>query len=120
MPQISIVIPTYNGSRFIQSALTTVLSQTFSDWELIVVDDGSADGTPDLINEYASEPRITILRLDHQGLARARNRGLAVAQGDYVAFLDVDDQWRPTYLAQMGRALEHAPEAVAAFAGWQY
>jgi GT2 family glycosyltransferase len=120
MPQISIVIPTYNGSRFIHSALTTVLSQTFSDWELIVVDDGSADGTPDVMKEYASEPRITILRQDNQGLARARNRGLAVAQGDYVAFLDVDDQWRPTYLAHMGRALEHAPQAVAAVAGWQY
>jgi glycosyltransferase involved in cell wall biosynthesis len=119
-PRISIILPVYNGENYIRAALESAQRQTFTDWEVCVVDDGSADGTPNILKEYASEPRITILRQDNHGLAASRNRGLTAARGDYVAFLDVDDEWQPTYLARMCAALDNAPLAVAAFAGWQY
>jgi glycosyltransferase involved in cell wall biosynthesis len=119
-PSISIILPVYNGARYLANALATVTAQTLTDWELIVVNDGSTDDTDTILAQAPPERRRTIIHQENTGLGGARNRGLAAAQGELVAFLDVDDEWHPSYLAEMQAALASAPEAVAAFAGWQY
>src|SRR5258708_4888702 len=118
-PIMSIIIPVYNGERFITAAMESVQAQTLADWELIVVDDGSTDATPIILAEAAVDERRRVVRQDNAGLAAARNWGLAEATAPYVAFLDADDRWHPSYLAEMCAALDKAPRAPAAFTGWR-
>ncbi|GAB4530116.1 MAG: hypothetical protein Tsb0014_12550 [Pleurocapsa sp.] len=91
IPQISIIIPTYNSSAYIEQALNSVWQQTFTDYEIIVIDDGSTDGTGDKLNPYKS--RIRYFYQDNQGSAAARNTGINLAKGNLIAFLDADDYW---------------------------
>src|SRR5258707_6373096 len=119
-PRVSIIVPVYNGGRFILSALATVAAQTLTDWQIIVVDDGSIDDTAPLLLQASPDPRRKVLHQANLGRSAARNQGLKVAQAAIVAFLDVDDAWSPTYLAEMCAALDEAPRAVAAFCGWRY
>src|SRR5262245_47074474 len=119
-PRVSIIVPVFNGSRFILSLLETVQAQTLTDWELIIVDDGSTDGLEGLLAQAPPDKRRRLVHQANTGLSSARNHGLAAAQADLAAFLDVDDAWRPTYLATMCAALAQTPQAVAAFCGWQY
>jgi glycosyltransferase involved in cell wall biosynthesis len=88
----SVIIPTFNRSAFVTKAIDSVLAQTFIDFELIVVDDGSTDETECLLNKY-SDKRITVFKQDNKGVSSARNRGIEVARGEWVAFLDSDDWW---------------------------
>jgi len=98
-PLVSIIVPTYNRAALLAEALASVRTQTFGDWECIVVDDGSTDGTPALLAAL-DEPRLRVIRLGHSGNpARVRNAGLAHARGRYLAFLDDDDLWMPGKLA---------------------
>jgi glycosyltransferase involved in cell wall biosynthesis len=92
-PLVTAVIPTYNRAWILAEALDSVLAQDYDRLELIVVDDGSSDGTSDLLATYGS--RITVLRQENRGVSAARNRGVAAARGRYVAFLDSDDLWHP-------------------------
>jgi glycosyltransferase involved in cell wall biosynthesis len=119
-PVFSVVIPAYNAPRTIESCVRSVLAQTRSDFELIVVDDGSTDDTADRVQALASEdPRIELIRQENRGTAGARNTGIARARGRYVSFLDNDDLWMPNYLEQMHRALEADPSAGMAYTdGW--
>jgi glycosyltransferase involved in cell wall biosynthesis len=119
-PRVSIIVPVFNGSRFVLDLIDTVRAQTLSDWELIIADDGSTDDLDTPLARAPLDERRHLVRQPNLGLARARNRALAEAAADLVAFLDVDDAWQPTYLATMCAALEQAPRAVAAFCGWQY
>jgi glycosyltransferase involved in cell wall biosynthesis len=119
-PTVSIILSVYNGGRFIESALTNVRGQTLLDWQLIVVEDGSTDQTAAILANTPSDARLQIIRQRNMGLAAARNRGISAASANYLAFIDVDDRWHPTYLQQMCAALDQAPSAVAAFAGWRY
>lgn len=119
-PEVSIIVPVHNGEAYLAAALDSVLAQSLADWELIVVDDGSSDGTLDVLARYSHEPRLVVLEQPNGGTARARNRGLEHARGELVAFLDADDMWRPEYLARMAGALRQAPAASAAYSGWQY
>src|SRR5581483_7287295 len=96
MPDVSIILPTYNRVDTIPRAVESVRRQTFTDWELIVIDDGSTDGTAERINNL--DPRIRILRQENQGCYVARNRGIAEAKGRFIAFLDSDDEWLPHFL----------------------
>ena len=106
---ISCVIPCYNGERFLGAALDSVIAQTLPPAEIIVVDDGSTDGsTADVAANYGS--RVTYLRQDNAGPAAARNRGLACARGDFVAFLDADDLWHQDKLARQAVRFEARPE----------
>ena len=117
MPLISIVIPTYNGGRFIAQAIRSVQDQTLTDWELIVVDDGSADGTAEIVEAHARlDRRMRLIRQENRGEAAARNRGLAGidAGSRFVIFFDHDDVWERTALATLHRALVADPVAVAA------
>jgi hypothetical protein len=108
-PFFSIVIPAYNAAHLIDDALTSVLAQTIDDYEIIVVNDGSPD-TPQL--EKALEPYVNdiiYIRRPNGGPAAARNSGIREAQGEYIAFLDADDQWLPSHLAEMMDVLQHDP-----------
>jgi len=100
MPTVSVVIPTYNRGLFISQTVESVLAQTFRDLEVIVVDDGSTDGTVDLLAAQFNQ-RIRVERLPHnQGCSTARNVGWAMARGQFVAFLDSDDLWMPEKLTR--------------------
>lgn len=94
---VSIITPSYNSSDFISETIVSVLSQTFSDWEMIIVDDCSSDSSVDIVEEFsATESRIRLIRLDqNSGAAVARNTAIQMANGRYIAFLDSDDVWFP-------------------------
>jgi glycosyltransferase involved in cell wall biosynthesis len=98
LPLVSVVIATYNHGRFLRVAIDSVLSQTFSDFEIIVVDDGSTDDTREVMKPYQSDRRIKYIVSEHQGHAPTKNRCLAETTGEYIAFLDADDCWMPTKL----------------------
>jgi glycosyltransferase involved in cell wall biosynthesis len=96
MPEVSVIMPTYNRADTIGRAVDSVRAQTFGDWELIVVDDGSTDGTAAVVSGI--DPRIHLLRQGNQGCYVARNTGLQASTGRYITFLDSDDEWLPHFL----------------------
>jgi glycosyltransferase involved in cell wall biosynthesis len=99
---ISVIIPAYNYARYLREAIDSVFAQTYPALELIVVDDGSTDDTPDVVAAYGN--RIRAIRQQNQGVSAARNSGIAAARGEYVSFLDADDLWHPQKLElQMAR-----------------
>lgn len=118
MPKISVVIPCFNGAEFLSRSINCVLSQTFQDWELIFIDDGSTDNSLDIARTY-NDQRIKIIHQDNNGVSYARNEGLKIAQGKYVAFLDSDDEWNNGFMEKMLSALESNPDAVLAYCGWK-
>jgi hypothetical protein len=113
MPQVSVIIPLYNKRLYIQRALDSVLRQTYRDFEVVVVDDGSTDAGPELVQVHR-DPRLRMVRQANAGPGAARNRGLAESAGPYVAFLDADDEWMPTYLERMVGVLAAYPQCGAA------
>jgi glycosyltransferase involved in cell wall biosynthesis len=102
-PQVSVIIPVYNGERFLAEAIRSVLAQTYALYELIVVDDGSTDRTPEIAQSF---PAVRYVRQMHAGAAAARKRGVEQANGEYLAFLDADDLWMPDKLSVQMRAFE--------------
>ncbi|MFH0825315.1 MAG: glycosyltransferase [Pseudomonadota bacterium] len=96
MPLVSVIIPTFNRVGVIRRAVDSVLAQTFHDFELIVVDDGSSDNTQQVLDTYGG--RIRVLRQENRGVSAARNAGIAASNGELVAFLDSDDEWMPEKL----------------------
>ena len=108
---VSVVLPTCNRARLLGRAIASVLAQTAADLELLVVDDGSIDGTPDVLAAIR-DPRVHRLRLDvNGGVSRARNAAIAVSRGQWLAFLDDDNEWAPTYLARQLALVASRPEA---------
>jgi len=102
---VSCVIPVYNGERFLGEALESVFAQTFSHYEVVVVDDGSEDGTPTILKGYGD--RIRSLRQDNQGPSAARNLGMRESRGEFISFIDADDLWVDNKLeVQMARIRE--------------
>ena len=110
MPLVSIVIPVYNGERFLRESLESVFAQTFQDYEVLCVDDGSTDGSPALLKEYGA--RVRVIRQANAGQSAARNAGVEAAVGRFVAFLDQDDRWYPSKLAQQVATLNAEPDVV--------
>ena len=104
MATISVIIPAYNAEAFIRTAIESVLAQTLPAYEILVVDDGSTDQTPLIVEEYGAA--IVLIHLENGGPARARNYGTELAKGEYVAFLDADDSWRADKLAMQVSAIE--------------
>ncbi len=102
MPRVSIITPTYNAAQYLPAAIDSVLQQTYTDWELIIIDDGSTDNTPSLVRSYLPilGERLRYLYQSNRGQAAARNAGLQVAKGEFVATLDADDLWLPARLAR--------------------
>ena len=101
-PLVSVVMPAYNADKFIEAAVRSVQTQTFPDWELILVDDCSTDGTADRIRALAAEDgRLRpVFSAENHGTAESRNLAFSYCRGDYVALLDADDLWRPEKLAR--------------------
>ena len=118
MPTISVIVPAYNAERTILETLTSVQQQTFSDFELIVINDGSTDKTLELLNTV-EDSRLKIFSYENGGHAVARNRGISQATGKFMAFLDADDLWTPDKLELQLAALQQHPEAGVAYS-WAY
>ena len=93
----SVIIPMYNKVKYIERALNSVLAQTISDFEVIVVDDGSIDGSVEVVASF-NDPRIRLIRQENSGVSAARNKGIVLSNTEMVAFLDADDDWEPTFL----------------------
>ena len=118
VPTVSIVMPCYNARAHLPRSVGSVLAQSFQDWELIAVDDGSVDDTRAWLASQG-DPRIHVLAQPNRGVSAARNAGLEQARGEYIAFLDADDTWEPDFLAVMPAALSSRTDAVLAYCGWQ-
>ncbi len=112
VPKVSVVIPLHNKERFIERAVRSVLIQTEPDFELIVVDDGSTDGSAAVVRQI-EDPRIRLVSQENRGAAHARNQGIAKARADLVAFLDADDRWLPDFLHTILCLRVRYPEAGA-------
>jgi len=114
-------MPCYNAAPFVREAVHSVLDQTYPDTELVIVDDGSTDGSIDLLKSLAKEhpDRIDLLFQHHEGPYTARNHGLRHARGRRLAFLDADDWWRQDFLQRLNDALEANNDAALAYCGWQ-
>jgi glycosyltransferase involved in cell wall biosynthesis len=110
MPIVSVILNTYNSAKFLQETLATVFEQTLTDFELLIVDDGSQDDTLAIARTY-NDPRIQIHTYRNGGIAKSRNRGLALAQGEFIAFLDHDDRWHPHKLSTQLQVLIDSPKA---------
>ncbi|PIG94123.1 glycosyltransferase family A protein [Gloeocapsopsis sp. IPPAS B-1203] len=109
MPQVSVIIPAYNAMNYLPETLDSLLKQTFDDFETIIVNDGSTDE----IERWAAQitdPRVKLISQENRGLAAARNTGIAHAQGEYLAFLDADDLWKPTKLEKQVQSLQSNPD----------
>ena len=105
--KVSVIIPTYNRSSVLSRAIDSVLRQSFKDFELIVVDDGSTDNTKELIEKYSDQ--ITYIYQDNKGVSAARNKGLEHAKGEWIAFLDSDDEWKKKKLEKQIAFIEINP-----------
>ena len=110
-PLVSVITPTFNRADYLPFAVESVLSQSVSDFELIVIDDGSTDGTAELMERYLADSRIRYLKQENQGQSVARNRGIAEARGQFICFLDSDNAWVSTKLENSLKAFEEHPEA---------
>lgn len=102
---ISVIIPLYNKATTIERAIRSVLNQTVQDFELIVVNNGSTDGSEDVVRTF-DDQRITLISQDNQGVSMARNRGIDASNSEWVTFLDADDEWRPTFIETVLRLHE--------------
>lgn len=119
-PFISIILPTYNRARLVMRAIQSIQAQTFSDWELLIIDDGSRDGTFDfVITEMNADKRICYHYAANRGLAMARNIGLSMGRGNYFTFLDSDDEYLPDHLAIRAEYLRAHPEVELLHGGVQ-
>jgi glycosyltransferase involved in cell wall biosynthesis len=118
VPTISVIVPAYNVERTILETVESVQQQTFSDFELIVINDGSTDRTLKLLNTV-KDPRLKVFSYTNGGLPTARNRGISHATGEFLAFLDADDLWTPDKLELQLAALQQHPEAGVAYS-WTY
>jgi glycosyltransferase involved in cell wall biosynthesis len=120
-PLLSVIIPSYNRAGFLREALESVLNQTYfqsipgQSWELIVIDDGSTDSTREVLESYGS--RVDYHCLPHSGVSAARNRGLQLVSGEYIAFLDSDDLWKPEKISVQMDYMQDHPEAVVCCTG---
>ena len=114
MPHISVIVPVYNGEKTIRETVESVLNQTWQDFEIIIINDGSQDRTLDVISGI-QDSRIKVFSYPNAGQAASRNRGIGKASGEYIAFLDADDLWTADKLEAQYQALQENPEAKVAY-----
>ncbi len=115
MARVSVILPVHNGASTIGRALESVFAQSFTDYEAVVVDDGSTDDTPSLLADYGD--RIRVFSQSNRGVSASRNAGVRSATGEYIAFLDDDDEWMPEMLARCVAVLDQDPNCVLAYTG---
>lgn len=116
MPEVSVVVPTYNSAQYIGEAVDSILAQGFKDCEVLVIDDGSTDETRAIMRGYG--PLVRYVYKENGGVSTARNRGIAESRGRYVAFLDADDTWLPDKLERQLRALSENPGCRASYSAF--
>ncbi|NET65758.1 MAG: glycosyltransferase [Moorea sp. SIO1G6] len=114
MATISVIVPVYNGEKTILETIQSIQAQTFSDFELIAINDGSTDGTLDVISTV-NDPRLKVFSYENGGLPVARNRGIRRSRGEFITFIDADDLWKPDKLELQLAALQKNPEAGVAY-----
>ena len=120
-PCVSVITPAFNAARFLADTIQSVRNQTYRDWELLVVDDGSTDATVAIVERFAAEDsRIRLLQQANAGPSAARNRGMHAARGDYFAFLDSDDQWLPEFLEHQLDVFARYPDTALVTANAYY
>ena len=113
-PKLSVIIPLYNKAPYVKKALESVCHQTYSDYELIVINDGSTDDSCMIAEKYLQGMdgiNYQLITQENAGVSAARNNGVAQASGEYISFLDADDWWEPTFLEKMAKFIEDYPEA---------
>ncbi len=114
---VSIVIPAYNAEQYLGETIESVLAQTFDDFELLIIDDGSTDNTAEIVSNYSlKDNRVKLISQENQGVSIARNTGIKIAKGEYIAFLDSDDKWLPNKLAAHIEHFEKTPDLGISFA----
>jgi glycosyltransferase involved in cell wall biosynthesis len=119
-PIISIIMPCYNAGDNIKYSIASVYEQSFKNFELIVVNDGSSDNSLDILTNLAETyPTLRVINQPNKGAGPARNTGLQVARGEFIAFLDADDSWHPDCLLKLHQALQEIPDVAIAYCGWQ-
>ena len=116
MIRFSIIVPLYNKAPYVRKALESIVSQTYKDWECIVINDGSSDNSLDVVKNFVDEFKMYDLRFKivdkkNAGVAAARNRGVAESHGEYICFLDADDWWELTFLEEMDKLITEYPDA---------
>ncbi len=117
-PRVSVIIPTYNRAALVCEAVDSVLGQTYQDFEILVIDDGSTDGTDAAVATYGD--RVRYVWQENRGMSAARNRGIDLARGEYLALLDSDDLWMPFKLELMVAVLDRFPQAGFAFSNFSH
>lgn len=111
MPYFSVIIPLYNKAPYVRKTVESVLRQTFDDYELVIIDNGSNDGSSEIVASF-TDPRIRIVRLEENvGVSNARNKGVSLSSSPYITFLDADDWWEPTFLEEMSGLIKRHPDA---------
>lgn len=119
MPVISVIIPVFNGEKTIKETIQSVLNQTFTDLEVIVINDGSQDSTLSVVSSI-EDPRLKVFSYENAGVANSRNRGFSHASGEFISFLDADDLWTPDKLEAQLKALQAHPQAAVAYSWVDY
>lgn len=114
MVLVSVVLPVFNGASTVEETVASVLAQTCQDFELIAINDGSTDSTVDVLKQI-QDPRLRVVSFPNAGLAASRNRGLYLAQGNYISFIDADDLWTPQKLQRQVEILEQRPDTAIAY-----
>ena len=107
----SVIMPVYNGEKFIDDAIHSVCAQTYDNWELIIVNDGSKDNTADVLKKYETNSQIKIIHKENGGVSVARNTAISASKGEYIAFLDADDVWHTNHLEVMNELITEYPDA---------
>lgn len=111
MPYFSVIIPLYNKAPYVRKTVESVLGQTFVDYELLIIDNGSNDGSSEIVAGF-TDSRIRIFRLEENvGVSNARNKGVSLSSSPYITFLDADDWWEPTFLEEMSGLIKRHPDA---------
>ena len=117
MKAVSVIIPNYNNAHYLERAIQSILNQTYTDYEIIVVDDGSTDNSRDVVGKFGEKVRY--IWQENKGLGGARNTGILASDTELIGLLDADDEWRPTFLEKMMALVQSRPDAVVYFSGAQ-
>lgn len=117
--KVSIIIPTYNAARFIKETIDSALAQTYSNIEVVIVNDGSTDNTEEVIKDYLSDKKIIYVKQENGGISKARNRGVANSSGEYIAFLDADDIALLNRITEQVKFFEENPEYGVIYSNFQ-
>ena len=118
-PLVSVIVPAYNVEKYLAPCLDSILNQTFSDFEIVIIDDGSTDRTPEVISKYSLDPRIRSHAQQNSGISVARNQGLKMSRGQYLCYIDSDDLITKDYLEKLITPLLQNPEIDITVCGYQ-